>query len=144
MRRFHEKLQATAERGCLTDEQLTELLPTLPREERLAAIIAKYVGGASSVCHDGETPAHIADARIALELVRRMQPWLEGDPGPPRTQGWARRVKRATRAYHYFVAGKSICRQQWADPLALLEHPVGGIYCPECRSLHERGPERQS
>lgn len=59
-----------------TDVQLATILPTLTVEQRIEAVIRKYVGGATSAHYDGETPSPMADARIAAYLMRKLRPWI--------------------------------------------------------------------
>lgn len=70
----------------MTDKELAKLLPTLPLEKRLEAIIAKYVGGAMSSHYDGDTPGPEADRRIAKSLMAKIKPWLTQDQGPIRAE----------------------------------------------------------
>jgi len=80
----HDFVRTLARRSTMTDVELAQLLPTLDLEQRIATVIAKYVGGAVSRHHDGETEAPTADARIAAYLLRKMKPWLlqaQSDPG---------------------------------------------------------------
>src|SRR4051812_19027068 len=66
-----------------TDKELAQILPTLPLEERIEAVLRKYVGGAVSGAYDGETPGPTADARIAHYLMGKLRPWLKAPAVPP-------------------------------------------------------------
>ncbi len=61
------------------------------------------------------------------------------DTNTPLRDGWARRQKLASRAFHYFRAGRSVCRRNWSDPLGCVDRPYG-IVCPDCRAIMEGKP----
>lgn len=54
---------------------------------------------------------------------------------PVPVTGWARRRKLASRVFHYFRAGRSLCRRNWDDPMAPVDQPTGAIVCPDCRRV---------
>jgi hypothetical protein len=56
-----------------TDKELEAILPSFTLEERIEAIIRKYVGGAYSVGFNGENTSDVAYRYIATYLLRKMR-----------------------------------------------------------------------
>lgn len=55
--------------------------------------------------------------------------------------GWAQRLRRNSKAWHYFVNGTSICALNHIDPHPpFTEQVSSGTSCPDCVSLriHQR------
>jgi hypothetical protein len=73
---WRQKLEFARKASTMTDKELAVLLPTLPLERRIEAVIAKYVSGASSVAYNGENSGDVASAIIARQLLVKLRPWL--------------------------------------------------------------------
>jgi hypothetical protein len=135
-------------RGTGSNASQPEVITTPAPNKDVGAYIAAMADGEcfgsdpEHECHEVFDVEHWCKTCLAVEVIA----WHHAETlrllraaaldATASGEGWARRKKLNSRAFHYFRAGRSLCRRTWNDPMGLIDKPFG-IVCPECRGIVE-------